>query len=730
MPMTWTLRHLLDYLDDKLDPEQTRRLGQSIAEHEGAQQIVDRLRQITRKRRLSAPELELTKTEDQVRREDQTGDPNTVAAYLDDQLSPQETADLERLCEESDVYLAEVAACHQIISVGESESVLVPPTARRRMYGLAQGREAIPNRPIKVAAAPPPEYAVDGELVEGEGDLLLESAWQRLRRRASILLPIAALVLVILTGLIVYYLIGMEEEKSLAYIPTTTPPAERKGVGNKPNDNKPLDKPAPPPGRPDKPAPPAEVLTAWPSVKGGFKKPQQTIGWMFAIWSSHVAAGPALPPNQLHTLALGREELIVHADQPRPPLVPEKPAGDKPPPLAAQPPPPTKPVVVRKMVGKHVVEAPREGLLLRRSGKEEWRIVRALAAVNSAEQLLVLPGYRNEVDLLSRMKLSLIGSLPVGTGANSCLETAVMIHATEGVALDLTLERGRLLLHAPAAEEAQVRLRFREQTWELKLPAGAVVAVEASGRVQAAPGPWGVQGKLSLVPLQGTCEVTNGKRKDALPRNTMLVWNSPATVTLLPKIETPAWTAAKSPYPAALKRALSNFNDDIFKKVQNDQREQAWIVNACEEALSKGKDWQKIGICTLGALDQLPSLMTALDKTTTEIRRTAQDTLWHWLGRQPGQEVILRRVLVSRGYRDEEATTLLDLLRHVDEPDRALTEKLLNLLKHTQLEMRDLAYTNLLNVLPPNQLAGYNPTDSQEKIETVVAQIRRRVLGK
>src|SRR5438552_10008720 len=137
--MRLTLRTLLAYLDDALEPAQAKLIGQKVAESEAAQELIGRIKQVTRRRRLTTPP--------------KTGpgakfDPNTIAAYLDNVLPADQVAELEETCLASDVHLAEVAACHQVLTLFLGEPALVPPTARQRMYGLIQGREAIPNRKI------------------------------------------------------------------------------------------------------------------------------------------------------------------------------------------------------------------------------------------------------------------------------------------------------------------------------------------------------------------------------------------------------------------------------------------------------------------------------------------------------------------------------------------------------------------------------------------------------
>ena len=69
-------------------------------------------------------------------------DANVVAAYLDNELDPDQVADLEKKCLVSDVHLAEVASVHQILSL-IGQKAKVPTEARHRMYRLIKGREAV-----------------------------------------------------------------------------------------------------------------------------------------------------------------------------------------------------------------------------------------------------------------------------------------------------------------------------------------------------------------------------------------------------------------------------------------------------------------------------------------------------------------------------------------------------------------------------------------------------------
>jgi len=156
-----TLRTLLAYLDDTLEPAATRELGKKVAESDVARELVERIKKVTRRRRLQTP--------DAAGADEDISDPNTVAEYLSNTLDGEQVQRLEQACLDSDVYLAEVAACHQILTVVLAEPVRVPPSARERMYklvpppgGSRKGRTR-PNLPVIGGAAAERPEAEDAD---------------------------------------------------------------------------------------------------------------------------------------------------------------------------------------------------------------------------------------------------------------------------------------------------------------------------------------------------------------------------------------------------------------------------------------------------------------------------------------------------------------------------------------------------------------------------------------
>ena len=146
--MRLTLRTLLAYLDDRLPPANAREIGQKIANSPFTTDLVERIRDVKRRRRLADP----GKTQPMI-------EPNLIAEYLDDQLTPDLVARVEREILASDAMLAEVAATHEILGLLR-DPVTVEPRLRDRLYGLD------PSGKTSVVRALNPESSASGDAAE------------------------------------------------------------------------------------------------------------------------------------------------------------------------------------------------------------------------------------------------------------------------------------------------------------------------------------------------------------------------------------------------------------------------------------------------------------------------------------------------------------------------------------------------------------------------------------
>ena len=132
--MRLTLRTLLAYLDDRLTSANARELGQKLAASPLATELANRIKEVVRRRRLA----------DDVARQ-KTIDANLIAEYLDDQLTPELVALIEREILASDHSLAEVAATHQILGL-LSDPVEIESGLRERLYGMDPAAADVDDR--------------------------------------------------------------------------------------------------------------------------------------------------------------------------------------------------------------------------------------------------------------------------------------------------------------------------------------------------------------------------------------------------------------------------------------------------------------------------------------------------------------------------------------------------------------------------------------------------------
>ncbi|MBA4104198.1 MAG: hypothetical protein C0485_00440 [Pirellula sp.] len=216
--MRLTLRTLLAYMDDVLDPADQEDLGRKIESSPFATELIHRSRDAVRRLRLSAPEVLAAESGD-LHGDAAALDANTTSEYLDSTLSPDAVADFERSCLEAgnnaDMLLAEAASCHHILTMVLGEPAEVDADLRQRLYALAQAPAAAPQQlriepshatptnssvtpPIAAAAVAPPVTPRPPQVDPDEAavpDYMLAAVRQRRRSQRAIMAALLAFVI-------------------------------------------------------------------------------------------------------------------------------------------------------------------------------------------------------------------------------------------------------------------------------------------------------------------------------------------------------------------------------------------------------------------------------------------------------------------------------------------------------------------------------------------------------
>ncbi len=670
--MRLTLRTLLAYLDDILQPGEAKELGKKIAESPFAATLANRIREVVRRRRVGAPEVSGPGS---------SPDANIIAEYLDNTLAPEKVADVERICLESDAHLAEVAACHQILTNVLGEPVEVPANMRQRMYALgtsgASVEEADTNG-TRRPESPAPPLAPLAPVRDGSGsDLQTMTAAQplvadrealpeALRKGTSgrKMLAVAALGLLLAgwAGL----MFSDPTWRSVWNLASQSPPATEEVVQDR--EQLPVVRPAdaaieiavPAPLATGKHVPPVtqtEVASSDAPLTSADMSRRLPDDVMPA--DELVATPPPLPadvePFRRHTSDDTHSPIEVPIAGATGELArvesPEVTTAEAVVPVAPVPAAPVlpQPLQVQYVSSEGVLlhlppDAPMWAVLPRRSliypGEE-------VASPQPFDSHLVVSSGELEVLLRGGSRVTSLGSTP---------DTRFGLEVNRGrVVVQLTMD--------PSANIGVMSLRVRGQRWFVELlEAGTVFGIEVTplppvteddqrGAGACEGGVFVVRGSARLTRTDGQAVHELGRGAEWLPWS--FTEGQPAVASALQAF--PEWTDLQAGGPSAVQRRYLTLYEKEFVPDATVEDSIAPVVKDRQPRLAE------LAAQTMALTDNVSGLVSGLSSEHEEVRLASIAGLRDWLPRLPENDALLLQTLQSF-YREEDAKILLRLL--------------------------------------------------------------------
>ncbi len=674
-PLRLTLRTLLSYLDDTLEPAQARVIGQKVQESEQAQELMNRIKEVTRKRRLTTPPPGPGGI-----------DPNTIADYLDNEVTPEQSMEVEQICLASEVHLAEVAACHQILTLVLGEPAMVPPSAKQRMYALVKGPESIPYRkPPKGMSKPDLDLSTE---IAGDPDETLRLGMPSMGKKSSLrnrlLLAVAGVAAACLLFVALWQLLNNND------------------TIRDPNNG-------------DKRA---EVDLNKDKKDSGSGDEKKDSG------SGEVKTDPGETKKDPGE---DKKTDVKPIGPPPAPMMPEVAFG-----------PPSNKVAV---VGRLAAGSPKEPSILLQSptDKIDWkRLPGREADVSSGRLLMSIPGVKNTIQFAKGPQMILWGNLPEVTGQSHILESIAEIHVDDKLDLDLTLRRGRIVVATPkGAKSALVRVRVEDPTQGkmdhldvlLEGPDAAVAFDRWTSfdpkepfypdrKEVARKGPKSI---VVCVALTGSSVLRVGDLTFALlPADFVSKdsWDGVSNPVKLPAqlLEwysgMPALPAGADPRPrnGALK-ACENL-------VRNLDSNKAIDIALAEMLRSQDPSARQLAVRGLSALDDVASIIDEFNSESNapDVRRTCIEVLKHWIAQDRDNDYKLHDLLRDKSIKSNVAARIMELL-HWLPPDRLSQPKtfetLIEDLDNSALMLRELSAWHLAALVPAGRSIAYSAVAPQ-----------------
>jgi hypothetical protein len=442
--MRLTLRTMLAYMDNVLEPNESEELGRKIRESKFAGDLVQQIRTVASKVRMDAPKLD---------GKGMGHDANTVSEYLDSALPQDRVGDFERVCLESNKHLAEVAGCHQILTLVLGKPADVPDGLRERIYALGHAEAELEAPPVAVAK--PKGKAPVKSASNGHSAIVTRAAehvpeYLRAGRTGGIWQFLGTLAAVFLLAALVLRLMGPfnSSHPVLALFKSATTVADANQSAEPSTVPSPSKEP---------PAAASDLPTAGeqPAASAATGSQGEAVSKSGESTASEPQSPAASTPSQPGPVIPATPSVETESAPKLPaiPPVPDVPAvaanESKPKPLPDGPDVPKaeapKPEPVDIDVGRFLSDEH----VLAHQAKEDgiWLRVPARSVLSAGERLISLPAFRPQIALASGVQVTFAG------------ESAVQLaEPLEKDSSRMKVDYGRLLLVTVGAAGAQLEL--------------------------------------------------------------------------------------------------------------------------------------------------------------------------------------------------------------------------------------------------------------------------------
>ncbi len=764
--MRLTLRTLLAYLDDILEPAQAKEIGEKIQESTFAASLVGKIQDVVRRRRIGAPKV--------------TGrgskpDPNVVAEYLDNTLPAETVTELELVCLESDMHLAEVAAAHQILTLVLGDAVDIPTKMREHMYSLGAVAPApdsshsngINSHTPTIVGVGAADVTRDVEPRTGEQDLLDRLPPQLARRpgwKRAIPYVVGAVVVagwgyLMVTAPALKEHFDAQQSAELAEVglggsargpsepgapdlggadsaeaglsdvgpsqpdngasghqDVPSPAAEPSAIAGESDSAEPLNEP-------DSDDPinvemheERELVAGAPQAPAGAKE-----GSPFA---EAAPDRPVAANNGNDDTSFTREtgepaptgDAVAAAESPD--VVPD-PNAFEPPVRAAEPAPP-------RLKPLHVQYVNTQGVLLRLDpATDEWSVM--------PRQAMVFPGE----DLASpnpfSADLMMAGQEPL---CEAVLRGGTRIRVMEPTAetrVGVEIDRGRVLLSRQGIEAADetfvFRLTIRSDEWLCELTGpDATVGIEVVPVPPTSVGDMAAASEYrgGMQVVSGAVRLTNRATEEAIelrPEQGRLPFSAdPQAIPANPSEASPPpeWMLTDTRFTSLSRHFAKKYEKEFLP----DQPVSASIRPVVKDSQPR---ISQLATETLALTGNLPGLVDALSAPHEESRIAAIEGLRNWLPRDAGNGERLDVELQNR-YREEVASAISRLLWGYSEKDARnefASRELVDGMSHDEIAVRELAsyYVHRLT----NRSFGYRADRRRDERDAVVRHWRERL---